>query len=305
MTMSLSLMSLLPGVDRGLKSMKAECEFRGCHNKQLFRNFPGTRPGICVGQLWYCSVDCFALALRTPFSNLSTRRSAEVPRNPRLSLGLVMLSKGYLKPEQHRMAIAQSQLRGEELAATVLRLGLATEKQVAAALSAQWGYPMLAQDYIGKTVQADLPRAILHACQAAPLHYSESAKRILLGFVSRVEHSVLESIEQMTDLRVEPCFITRTDFEEQMGRLTSFAKYEEMAVNDPGPAEKMARTVGRAAVEVGARGARFAQYRNHVWARIFGKRGTVDVVFRMNQGAADAKPVDSEVFFEPRIAHAG
>ena len=165
--MSLSLMSLLPGVDRGLKNMKAECEFRGCHNKQLFRNFPGTRPGICVGQLWYCSVDCFALALRTPFSNLSTRRSVEIPRNPRLSLGLVMLSKGYLKPEQHRMAIAQSQLRGEELAATVLRLGLATEKQVAAALSAQWGYPMLAGP-VAINLEGHARRAV-NACPALAL----------------------------------------------------------------------------------------------------------------------------------------
>jgi hypothetical protein len=303
--MSLSLMSLLPSVDRGLKSMKAECEYRGCHNKQLFRGIPGTRPGICVGQLWYCSVDCFALALRTPFSNLSNRRFVEIPRNPRLSLGLVLLSKGYLTSEQLRIATSQSQLHDEELAATVVRIGFATEKQVAVARSAQWGYPMLAQDYIGKMVQADLPRAILHACPAAPLHYSASAKRILLGFVSRVEHSVLESIEQMTECRVEPCFITQTDFEEQMERLTALPDYEEIVVNDPGPPEKMARTVGRAAVEVGAREARFAEYRNHLWARIFGKRGTVDVVFRMNQAAAEAKTGDSEVFFEPRIANAG
>jgi len=303
--MSLSLMSLLPSVERGLKSLKAECEYRGCHNKQLFRGIPGTRPGICVGQLWYCSIDCFALALRIPFSNVSNRRFVEIPRNPRLSLGLVMLSKGYLTPEQHRIATIQSQLHNEELAATVIRLGLVSEKQVAAARSAQWGYPMLAQDYIGKMVQADLPRTILRACPAAPLHYSASAKRILLGFVSRVEHSVLEAIEQMTGCRVEPCFITRTDFEEQMERLTALPEYEEVVVNDPGPPEKMARTVGRAAVEVGAREARFVQYRNYVWARMFGKRGTVDVVFRVNQAAAETKPGNSDVFYEQQVANAG
>jgi hypothetical protein len=299
MTMNLSLNSLLPAVDRGLKSMKTECDLPSCHSKQVLRTIPGTRPGICMGQMWYCSIDCFALALRVPFSKLSSRRVVEIPRNPRQSLGLVLHSKGYLTAEQLRVATAQSQLQGEELAVTVVRLAMVTEKQVAAALSAQWGYPALTQDYMGKTIQVDLPRSILRACSAAPLHYSESAKRILLGFVSRVEHSVLESIEQITECRVEPCFITPAEFEEQMERLTAYSDYEEVVVNEPGAPEKMARAVGRAAVDVGGREARFTQHKNHIWVRLLGKRGKVDVIFRVKQAVEDAKAKKSEIFYEP------
>jgi hypothetical protein len=299
MTMSLTLMSFLPAIDRGLKSMRAECDYRGCHNKQFLRSIPGSRPGIGVGSLWYCSVDCFAFALRAPFSRVFSRRIVEIPRNPRLSLGLVLHAKGYLTAEQLRVATVQSQRHGEELADTVIRLGMVNEKHIAAARSAQWGYPALAQDYMGKMIQADLPRKVLQACSAAPLHYSASAKRILLGFVSRVEHRLLESIEQITGCRVEPCFITPIEFEEQMERLTSFPDYEEIVVDDPGTPEKMARTVGRAAVDVRAREALFTQYKDLVWARIVGKRGKVDVIFRVNQAVEEAKAQKSEIFYEP------
>ncbi len=302
--MSLSLRSFLPAVDRGLKSLKAECDFNMCHNKQVLRSIPGCRPGIRMGQQWYCSVDCFAFALRVPFASLPNRRIVEIPRNPRLSLGLVLHAKGYLSAEQLRVATAQSQLYSEELADTVIRLGMATERQVAAARSTQWGYPALAQDYFGKMIQADLPRTILRACSAAPLHYSASAKRILLGFVSRVEHTVLESIEQITGCRVEPCFITPTDFEEQMERLTSLPDYEERIVNEPGLPEKMARTVGRAAVDIGGREALFTQYKNLVWARVLGKRGKVDLIFRVNQAVGSTKAEKSE-FLEESFASLG
>jgi Type II secretion system (T2SS), protein E, N-terminal domain len=281
--MSLSFLSFLPGVDRGLRNMKAVCDLPSCHNKQLMRTIPGARPGIQVGAQWYCSVDCFAFASRVPLAALSFRRGFESARKPRLSLGLALLSKGILKAEDLRATTAEGQLDEEELAEMLVRTNMASEKQIAAARSQQWGYPVFAQDFSGQLVFSDIPRALLRACSAAPLHYSTTMKRILLGFVSRIEHSLLESVEQMTGCRVEPCFVTPSDCEEQISRVTAPPDYEEQVIEEPGPPEKMARTVGRAAVEIGAREASFTQCRNHVWARIAGKRGRVDIVFRPGQ----------------------
>ena len=287
--MSLSFFSFLPVVDRGLKSIKVECDLHECHSRQVIRSIPGGRQGIRVGQQWYCSADCFALAARTPLAALANRRIVEIRRNPRLSLGLAMHAKGYLTTEQLKYASARCVPGDDGLAEAVVRLGLATEKQVAAARAVQWGYPALAQDYVGLMVQADIPRAILEACSAVPLHYSVTAKRILLGFVTRVEHSILEPVEQMTGCRVEPCFITRTEFEEQMERVTVFPNYEEMVVHDPGSPAKMARTVGRAAVDIGAREASFTQFKSLVWARVSGKRGKIDVVFHAGRAVEEPR----------------
>lgn len=280
--MSLSFSSLTPGVDRVLQRLSAACDLHSCRNRQIVRSIPGGRKGIRVGQHWYCSVDCFVQAARAPLFALSSRRVVEIPRSPRLSLGLAMLSKGYLTQNQLRTATEQSHSRNESLDDTLLHLGIATEKQLAASRSAQWGYPVLAPEHLGHMVRADIPRAILEACSAVPLHYSPAAQRIVLGFVLRVEHGLLESIEQITGCRVEPCFITATDLAEQMERLTRVPGYNEVLIDDPGSPEKMARTVGRMAVEIGAREACFTQCKNDVWARVIGKRGIVDVIFRVN-----------------------
>jgi hypothetical protein len=286
--MELSLKSLLPAVDRGWEKMRAVCALPECPGKSLVRYIPQTRTGIRVGKLWYCSADCFAMAARAPLADLCGRRVTEMPRSPRMSLGLVMLSKGQLTAEQLRKAVVQSEVAGEDLEAALVRLGLASEKQLTASRAAQWGYPVFAQDQVGHLVEADIPRVLLDACSAVPLHYSATAKRMLLGFVTRIDHSFLESMERVTGCRAEPCFITPTDFDEQMERITSPQDYEDVLVDEPGTPDRMARTVGRYAVEVGATEAFFTQCKGYVWVRVAGKRGRTDITFRISSVASGA-----------------
>lgn len=286
--MGLSVLSLMPAFDRAMQRMNAACDLHSCRHRKIVRSIPGGRQGVRVGERWYCSVDCFVQAARAPLFALSSRQVVEIPRSPRLSLGLALLKKGCLTPEQLQAATSQSELRIEGLEVTLMRLRLVTEKQLAAARSIQWGYPVLSFDHALQMVQTDMPQAILNACSAVPLHYSQAAKRIVVGFVHRVEHGLFESIEKVTGYRVEPCFITDTDRMEQLERLTRVPDYSEVLVDDPGSPEKMARTVGRMAVEVGAREAYFTQCKKHVWARVTGKRGTVDVVFRVKDVVVDS-----------------
>lgn len=286
--MSFSSLSFAPVIEHSLKRMSARCDLDGCRNRHLMRGFAGARQGIQVGQHWYCGVECFAQAACRSLTKLLNRRVVEFPRSPRLSLGLVLLSKGYVTPEQLRLATEQSQWRNESLDATLVHMRLANEKQLALARSAQWGYPVLAQEHIGHMVQADLPRTILDACSAVPFHYSLAAKRVLLGFVFRVEHSLLEAVEHVTGYRAEPCFVTSADFSEQMERLARTTEYGEMLVDDPGTPEEMARTVGRLAADIAAREARFTQCKNHVWTRLIGKRGVLDVVFETKSTISEA-----------------
>jgi len=296
--MRLSISNLRPAVDRVLQRVQIVCDSHSCHSRQIIRSFPGGRRGIQFGKRWYCSVDCFVDSVRTTLFALSNRHVLEIPRNPRLSLGLVMLSKGYLTPEQLRTAADQSQWLGESLEATLVHLGIATEKEITVARSAQWGYPVLAQEFIGHMVQADIPQSILQSCSAAPLHYSRAARRILLGFVFRVEHSILKSIEQMTGCRVEPCFITATDFAEQNERLTKISSYREIFIEDPGSPDKMARTLGRAAVDLRAHEVEFTQCKSHIWVRLKGRDEVADVVFRLKDAISGASFSQSDLFIE-------
>lgn len=277
--------SRFPGVNHLWMRMRSECGLRECHNTQLMRCIPGGRRGIYAGSVWYCCVDCFARAACTCLESLSSGQVLEIQRQPRLSLGLFLMSKGYLSAEQFRAAAAQSRKFGEEIESTLASLGLVNEKQLAAARSAQWGYPVLAPEHIGQWVETDTPQILLRGFRAVPLHYSATAKRILLGFAARVEPRLLESIERMTGCRVEPCFITPSDYEEQMERVTTPPNYEEIVVDEPGSPDRMARTVGRAAVQVGAREAIFLRCKSCVLVRLRGVRGKADVIFRVHDDA--------------------
>jgi len=257
-----------------------------------------SRGGICVGDLWYCSVDCFATAARTQLSALTGGSVLEMRRNPRLSLGLVLLSKGYLTDDQLRAATAESKLHGEPLETTLLRLGLASERKIVAARAAQWGCPVMAQDREVQHIESDIPPTLMNRCSAVPLHSSATAKRLVLGFVYRVEHSLLNALKLVTDFRADPCFITATEFEEQMEHVTSIANYEEVVFEDAQTPAQMARNVGGFAIEIAAKEARFARCRDYVWTRLAGKRATIDLLFRVEAATQTGRGAGSFILQE-------
>ncbi len=281
--MNLSLKSLLPPHDLGWNRVRTACALPECHNKLLTKYVPGSRTGLFVGENWYCSPDCFALGSRNTLASLASGCVVEMPRSPRLSLGLALVSKGYLSEDQYRSAVMRSERRGESLETALRECGFTNEKQLAAARAAQWGYPALAQELGGLTIETDLPLSLLRAHRAAPIHDSPKSKRLVLGFVDRVEHGLLQSIEQITGCRAEPCFITPAEFAEQMERVTAMPNYEEACIDEPGTAAQMGRTLGGWAVEIGAREAAFAKCNAFLWTRMLGKRGTVDVIFALKR----------------------
>jgi len=278
--MRLSLESLAPAASRRWRNMYTPCGLLTCPNT-LFMRSVQSRVGITIGDTWYCGPDCLAAAATMRFAAVASTKVLEMPHTPRMSIGLVMLSKGYITDQHLRLASAESQSRGEDLESVLLRLGLASEKQLTAARAAQWGYPVLGYERAGSLLQSDIPFELLRSCSAVPLHRSPAAKRLLLGFVYRVDHGLLNSMEQITGFRAEPCFITPTEFAEQMQKLTSAPAFEEVVFDDPKTTVQMGRTVGGFAVEIGAREARFAQCRDYAWTRLSGKIRTIDLLFRV------------------------
>ncbi|MFP5230533.1 MAG: hypothetical protein ACLGXA_23185 [Acidobacteriota bacterium] len=291
--MNALLKSLLPPIDFGWNHVRARCGLTDCHNKLLMRPVPMKSAGIRIGQDWYCSVDCFVTAARSPLAALLARRVMEMPRNPRLSLGLALLSKGSLTEKQLRMATELSRENGEDLETTLVALGWANEKQLAVARSAQWGYPVLSQERAGRAVEVGIPLALLRTFSAAPVFYSASTNRLVLGFVERVDHRLLQSVEQVAGYRAEPCFLTQAEFAEQMRRVAHPAMYEEVVMDTPMDPSQMARTLGRCALDASATDVGFVQCKSWVWARLMGKRRTVDVLFAKESAAAAPVTADS------------
>ena len=111
--MRLSLDLLGPAANRRWKNMYTPCGLLTCPNT-LFMRSVQSRVGITIGETWYCGPDCLAKAAAMRFSALASTKVLEMPQSPRMSIGLVMLSKGYITDRQLRMASAESQSRGED-----------------------------------------------------------------------------------------------------------------------------------------------------------------------------------------------
>jgi len=150
-------------------------------------------------------------------------------------------------------------------------------------------------------VESDIPFKLLRSCSAAPLHSSAAAKRLLLGFVYRVDHGLLSALEEMTGFRAEPCFITPAEFAEQMQTLASVPAFEEVVFDDPKTPAQMGKTVGGFAVEVAALDVRFAHCGDYAWTRLSGKRKTVDLLFRI-KGNRGRRPDEAAISATVRSA---
>lgn len=274
--MKLSLKSLFPASDLGWNGVRAKCAYSGCYNKLLIRPIPQTRPWIQVGEEWYCSPDCLVEGSRGALASLCQNSVLEMPRNPRLSLGLALLSKGFLAEQQLRNVIGA---RDEHTEAVLLERGLVSEKQIAAARAAQWGYPALGAAWQSHAVVADLPKTLLSVSETVPLHFSAPEKRLVLGFVRRVDHALLQAVEKITGCRPEPCFITSGELSEQSSHVRTAAEYQETMVQESLTVEQMAKTLGRVSLDAHAQQVMFARCKSYLWARVIGKRGTIDTIF--------------------------
>jgi hypothetical protein len=200
-----------------------------------------------------------------------------------------MLSKGYLTETELRSAQANSRSNGEELEELLVRMQLVDEWQLASARAIQWGYPVLGRDRVSQLVDADLPLTLIKGFSAVPVHYSSGAKRLVIGFVCRVEHSLLHSLEQVTGCRAEACFITPTELHYQMERLESSRESKEVILEDSLTATEMANVVGGVALDIKARHASLSMCRDYVWMRLSGSRRMIDVLFRSRRSNASRK----------------
>lgn len=280
--MELALKSFWPVIDRSWKGIQTTCDNASCHNTQLMRTIPGGRTGVKVAERWYCSIDCFVSGSQFQLGKLFKTRPESARREPRMSVGLVLVSKGQLTPEQLKFAYSECELRHESLEATLLRLDFVNEKQLSSARAAQWGYPFIANDHIGHALSSDVPSHLMEEFSAVPVECSDKARRILMGFVFRVEHSLLESIESVTGYNAVPCFITPTQFKQQMQQVSIPQDHSFDVVCDPGSPEQVSRILGQYGIEVGAKEVILSQCGKCLWSRLIGKKRKVDVVFRFS-----------------------
>lgn len=255
------------------------CVNDSCDTSPLKSVFRGK--GIRLFEDWACSSECLEYELRSRFAGLSgTMRPAEPPRPARVPLGLMLFSRGYLSEDQFRTALETHRTYGGRVGDIALQFGFVNEEQVAAALAAQWGYPV----YSFKNAPAQLPLMVpihlMELHQMLPVQFLDDGRKLLVGFATRVEHGVLQGIEKMLGCVAAPCFVTAGDFRSRMQTLSGMRSDCEFVFAECSHYE-MAQIVKSYALENAAESITFALCREYLWVRATSPDKHIDLLFKV------------------------
>ncbi len=260
------------------------CARTDCAAGQLVRNRFRTRGSAITWQgSWYCNPECLERALVDALPEM-----ASIPRNQfmvphRIPLGLLLLSRQQLTPEQLRTALAKQREAGHgRLGEWLQRLEFADEGQITAALARQWSCPVLrssSQVRVGKIPHIPIP--LLKAFQMLPVDFVPATATLHIAFVQGIDYSMLYAIEKMLSCRTQACLMypsgQRRSFEEIASR--PFAN-DVVFDGITGPAES-ARIIRSYAVRTGATELRMVRCRDYLWARMqVHGRDSTDLVLR-------------------------
>jgi hypothetical protein len=270
-------------VQRSVGYVKDTCALPSCGKKRILSRI-GRHPGIRRNDKWFCSGECLSTALLAGLASLPDTRATYTPHRPRFTVGLILLSQRRLTEEQLRTGLEQASRTGELIEEVLVNLGFVTEEQIAAARATQWGYPVFTRTNMAETVESIIPPTLLRTYGAVPLHYSPFKKRVVLGFVARVRHALLSSIELITGNKVEACFITPSELRKQLDRNTS-SEFEEVLFEERMTSQEIAETVQRLTGHLLPLEVSFADCGHYFWTRLIGRRRKVDLLFRMNDAS--------------------
>jgi hypothetical protein len=242
----------------------------------------GRAAGISVQDHWFCSPDCFENALAGTFAglDLSAAREPVVHRN-RLPLGLTLLSRGHLSEHQLRTALDQHRATGVRFGDVLLHLGFANEDQLTAALAVQWGHPVFPLRTTTTETGICIPTRLLELNHMLPVYYGEASKRLLIGFSEGVNYRTLDAVAEVLSCAPSPCIIASSEYRKRLESILAQKRRQEVAFDGKSSPREMAHITRNYAVQLNAEQVRFATCRDHLWARLTGRRHEMDILFRL------------------------
>lgn len=273
----------IPKSSSAWRKWMPQCANPACAKKSLFETIARRRHRLSVDGQWYCGQNCFEQAVKGKMEELMTSQGKPAKaRSSRIPLGLSLLQRGILTAAQLKVALEQHRLTGANFGDVVQQLAFATQEQVTAAVAAQWGCPVFSIGHRRLEVPVRLPRQFLELYGMIPVHFVESERKLLIGFVSGVQHQMLHSIGHMTSCMVAPCFITAREYDLHLhSPLTTFLRDHELVFDQIVETAEMARIATNYVMQLSAERVRLEKCRDYLWVRIWGCKREMDLLFRV------------------------
>ena len=281
--MKISYRRLLPAPwRRWLRSLIVECGDARCRGFHLSHPLLRRLPGIYLDQGWYCSPDCLRDALKHRVGAQFGAAITDLRNAPRMPFRLILLAKGIVSEEQLAHA-RYIQAEGEDLGDALVALGYATEEGVAAARAEETGSPFFGGAAQPVLPACRLPLSLMQLYRAAPVHYSPATGRLLVGFVYRVNHSLLQAVEQVTGYRVAACIMTNSAWVRQQQLADQLAPGFEEVNAVASSQDYITSLIVEHAIESGADKVRMGLSSTAIWARLTGGSRSRDLVIDLDR----------------------
>ena len=258
------------------------CSRGGCSRWLTQRHLETGKVGVYLRGSWYCSYRCFTSAAEEVFAQMlgGGNHISSSRHNSRMPLGLNMVSKGLLNDAQYREVNEESKQSGEEIGDVVVRRGFADEKQVTAIRAAQWACPVYTAPSRALATHVQIPPTLTKLYTMVPLRQTAATKTLMMGFVQGVEYSPLYAVEQITGYKAQPCFVTPTDYWNQVEAQREANNADELIFDSMQTPEEMTKVVCNYGALLNAAEISIVRCREFLWARAKGGKRTADMLFR-------------------------
>jgi hypothetical protein len=204
-----------------------------------------------------------------------------------MPLGLELVARGALTPEQLRIAGDQQQGEGIDAGELFVQNGFATEAQVTAARATLWGCPVYNPPPSAVQTSILIPPVLAASSPVMQMHYVGATKQLLLGFLRSVDYELMFALETMTGCTAKACFIKPSDFlihqahSEQRVEARAEAP-TEMTFNNTANASERARILCNYGAHLNADRVKITMCKNYLWARLDGIGGIFDLLFKID-----------------------
>jgi type IV pilus assembly protein PilB len=133
-------------------------------------------------------------------------------------LGELLVERGIINHEQIALAIKEQKENGGMVGEVLVRLKFATEKDIAQALTAQYGFPYLplANYEIDKEVISSVPENVCRKFVLVPI--DKIGKSLTLAMANPLDVQAAEDVELITGCIVQTFVSTATDIKQAIDK---------------------------------------------------------------------------------------
>lgn len=225
-----------------------------------------------MADFWYCGPECFELALAEILRKENSVPHRELAPSHRIPLGLLLLSRRQLTPEQLRTALEAQRHGGQgKIGEWLQRLGFATEQEITAALARQWSCPVLRKSLENSGANrggTPIPMSLLESFQMIPVELAEATGTLLIAFAEGLDHGMLYAIEQMLGYRTDACFVCPSVLRRALETLAQRHDPGDVVFDRMQDTGECAHVIASYAARVSAEKVRLARCGRHLWIRL-------------------------------------